>query len=129
MSDPGDVPPEILDRLSRICLALPEAYEEDAWVGVRWRIRMKTIAHVRTVDRPTGATGPLVVMTFRAPDDEVGAFANGGRAYFRADWGHNVVGLRFSRRTDWAEVRELLTESYRIQAPKKLAALLPDPAG
>jgi hypothetical protein len=137
MSDPGDVPPEILDRLSRICLALPETYEEDAWVGVRWRVRKATIAHVLTVDprrhpthaRAAGTTTSLVVMTFRAPDDEVGAFANGGPAYYRADWGRNVVGLRFTGETDWAEVRELLTESYRIQAPKMLAARLPDPPG
>jgi hypothetical protein len=26
--------------------------------------------------------------------------------------------------TDWEEIRELMTESYRILAPKKLAALL-----
>jgi hypothetical protein len=26
--------------------------------------------------------------------------------------------------TDWAEIRELVTESYRILAPKKLTALL-----
>jgi hypothetical protein len=26
--------------------------------------------------------------------------------------------------TDWEEIRELVTESYRILAPKKLAALL-----
>jgi hypothetical protein len=137
MSEPGDVPPEILDRLSRICLALPEAYEEDAWVGVRWRIRQATFAHVLTVDpkrhrayaQAVDTATPLVVMTFRAPDDEVGAFANGGPTYFRADWGRNVVGLRFTDHTDWGEVRELLTESYRVQAPKKLAALLPDPAG
>ncbi|MEV0717374.1 MmcQ/YjbR family DNA-binding protein [Asanoa sp. NPDC050611] len=137
MSDPGDVPPEILDRLSRICLGLPEAYEEDAWVGVRWRVRKATFAHVLTVDperspahaEAVGTTSPLVVMTFRAADDEVGAFANGGPTYFRTDWGRNVVGLRFTTRTDWGEVRELLTESYRIQAPKKLAALLPDLAG
>ncbi|MDG4822573.1 MmcQ/YjbR family DNA-binding protein [Asanoa sp. WMMD1127] len=136
MSEPGDVPPAILDRLSRICLALPETYEEDAWVGVRWRVRKRTIAHVLTVDperrpayaRAVGATSHLVVMTFRAPDDEVGAFSVGEPPYFKADWGHNVVGLVFGPRTDWAEVAELLTESYRIMAPKKLAALLPDPA-
>ena len=68
-------------------------------------------------------------MTFRAPDDEVAAFANGGPPYFRADWGSNVVGVALSRRTDWVEVGELLTESYRIMAPKKLAALLADPSG
>lgn len=30
--------------------------------------------------------------------------------------------------TDWAEIRELVTESYRVLAPKKLTALL-DTAG
>jgi len=127
MSAPGDVPPAILGRLRAICLGLPEAYEEPAWIGVRWRIRQRTIAHVYTRDR--GRATPQVVMTFRAPDDEVAAFANAGPPFFRADWGGNVVGITFSRRTDWEEVGELLTESYRIMAPKKLGALLPEPSG
>ena len=33
-------------RLGRSRHALPEACEEDAWTGVRWRIRAKTFAHV-----------------------------------------------------------------------------------
>ncbi|SDZ13391.1 YjbR protein [Asanoa ishikariensis] len=127
MSAPGDVPPAILARLRAICRGLPEAYEEPAWIGVRWRIRQRTIAHVYTRDQDR--TGPLVVMTFRAADDEVAAFASGGPPFFRAEWGGNVVGITFGRRTDWVEVGELLTESYRIMAPKKLAALLPEPPG
>ncbi|HTF06685.1 MAG TPA: MmcQ/YjbR family DNA-binding protein [Asanoa sp.] len=131
MSAPGDVPPQILDRLRPVCLGLPEAYEEPAWVGLRWRVRKRTFAHVHTLDpdhpRARARAEPLVVMTFRAPDDEVAAFANGGPPYFRADWGTNVVGITFGRRTDWVEVGELLTESYRIMAPKKLAALITQP--
>ncbi|MEV4538774.1 MmcQ/YjbR family DNA-binding protein [Asanoa sp. NPDC049518] len=123
MSAPGDVPPAILTRLRAICLGLPEAYEEPAWIGMRWRIRQRTIAHVYTRDDGS------VVMTFRAPDDEVAAFASGGPPFFRADWGGNVVGITFGRRTDWVEVGELLTESYRLMAPKRLAARLPEPAG
>ncbi|MCW2798958.1 MAG: hypothetical protein JWQ70_430, partial [Aeromicrobium sp.] len=42
----GEVPPEILDRLRPICLGLPEAYEEPAWTGTRWRVRTRTFAHV-----------------------------------------------------------------------------------
>jgi hypothetical protein len=30
---------------------------------------------------------------------------------------------------DWAEVAELLTESYRILAPKRLAATVTEPPG
>ena len=50
VSDRGDVPPENLDRLRPICLGLPETYEEPAWVGIRWRIRTRTFAHVLTLD-------------------------------------------------------------------------------
>jgi hypothetical protein len=37
---------EVVARLGAVALALPEAYEEDAWTGVRWRIRAKTFGHV-----------------------------------------------------------------------------------
>ena len=50
MSGPGDVSSEILDRLRPICRRLPDAYEEPAWIGVRWRIRNRTVAHVYTAD-------------------------------------------------------------------------------
>ena len=44
-------------RLAGIALTLPDAYEEDAWTGVRWRIRAKTFAHVMVAQegytRPT----------------------------------------------------------------------------
>ena len=38
------IPPAILTRLRSMCLALPEAYEEQAWVGTRWCIRKKNFA-------------------------------------------------------------------------------------
>jgi hypothetical protein len=49
------------------------------------------------------------------------AFENLGAPYFRAGWGSNVVGLILDRRTDWAELAELLTDSYCLQAPAQLA--------
>ncbi len=56
MGEPTDVAPAILDRLRARCLALPEAYEEQAWVGTRWRVRGRTFAHVLT-DRERVAAG------------------------------------------------------------------------
>jgi hypothetical protein len=134
---PGDVPPEILDRLRPICLGLPQAHEEPAWVGVRWRVRKRTFAHVYTVEPgderaaglPIRGDEPVCLMTFRAPDDEVGALANAGPPFFRAGWGTNVVGVVFTPAVDWDEVAELLAESYCVLAPRKLAALVPRPAG
>jgi hypothetical protein len=34
------------------------------------------------------------------------------------------IGVRLTDQTDWAEIRELVTESYRRLAPKKLRTLL-----
>ena len=41
-----DVPKALEARVRSLCLALPDAHEEAAWVGTRWRIRTKTFAHV-----------------------------------------------------------------------------------
>jgi hypothetical protein len=37
---------EVVARLGKTALALPEAYEHQAWTGIGWRIRTKTFAHV-----------------------------------------------------------------------------------
>ena len=37
---------DAIARVATIATSLPEAYEEDAWIGVRWRIRQRTFAHV-----------------------------------------------------------------------------------
>ena len=122
VSAPGDVPEEILVRLRAVCRALPESYEEPAWIGVRWRIRQRTIAHAYTRD-PEGEC----VMTFRAAAEEMIALVQSGHPFSRADWGDNVLRMIFTDDVDWTEVAELLTESYRIMAPKRLAALVDRP--
>jgi YjbR protein len=119
-----DVPPEILDRLSAICLGLPEAYEEPAWTGIRWRVRKRTFAHVRTIG---SGEGTVTRMTFRAPAEELDALASSGPPYYRADWGRDVVGIVLGADTDWPEVAELLTDSFCVMAPQKLIARIDRP--
>ncbi|MGK5441464.1 MmcQ/YjbR family DNA-binding protein [Micromonospora sp. URMC 105] len=135
MTGPGDVPPEILDRLRPVCLGLPQTYEEPAWVGVRWRIRTRTFAHVYLVDDDhpaaharAAATGqPICVLTFRSPGDEIAGLIAGGHPFFKPDWGVDVVGMVLDDGVDWDEVAELLTESYCVLAPKRLAAVVDRP--
>ena len=135
MSEPGDVAPEILARLRPICFGLPQTYEEPAWVGIRWRIRKRTFAHVLSVDpdhqaayaRAARTDEPVCVMTFRAAGDELRALISGGYPFYKAGWGHDVVVMVLDATIDWAEVAELLTESYRILAPKRLAASVHGP--
>ena len=135
MSGPGDVPSEILDRLRPICRRLPETYEEPAWIGLRWRIRTRTFAHVYTPDpqrypfyaRHLGGGEAPTVMTFRVPTDDLLGLTAGGFPYFRAEWGRNVVGTVLGDHTDWTEIAELITDSYCEMAPKFLVARVASP--
>ena len=99
-----------------LCLALPEAYEEPAWIGLRWRIRRRTFLHVYTTDEQGSAyidlDDPAILMTFRAPPGELAALTHAGPPFFRADWAENVVGMVLDDDTDWVEVSEMVTDSY-----------------
>ncbi|MGC4892936.1 MmcQ/YjbR family DNA-binding protein [Micromonospora sp. DT31] len=135
MTGPADVPPAYLDRLRPLCRALPETHEEPAWVGIRWRVRGRTFAHVYTVGpghpaagaRATATGEPVCVLTFRSPGDEIAGLLAAGPPFFPPGWGTDVVGLALDATTDWTEVAELLTESYCMLAPKKLVARVDRP--
>lgn len=130
MTEYADVPPEVMAGLRAVCLGLPETSEEQAWAGRRWTVRRRTFAHVLAVDSPSG---PSIVMTFRSSGDELDALRSMGHPFFRPGWGTNTVGMVLSVDAgvgvglDWTEIRELLTESYCILAPKKLASQVPRP--
>ena len=57
----------------------------------------------------------------------VRGFENLGDPYFRTEWGSNVVGMILDDRTDWQELREVLTDSYCVQAPAELAGTINRP--
>ena len=119
-------------RLAAIALVLPEAVEEDAWTGVRWRVRSNTFAHVLVAQEGfessyrdlTGITEPTTVLTFRSSGDELLALVHAGPPFYRPPWSPTVMGMALDDDTDWDEVAELITESYRFCAPQKLVRLL-----
>ena len=119
-----DVPDDVEVRLRECCLALPDAYEERAWVGTRWMVRKRTFAHVLGVEVDTSA---LVVLSFRSAGDELEVLRNAGHPFFVLGWGRDAIGMALDAATDWDEVRELLTESFCVLAPQKLIALVDRP--
>src|SRR5690349_22437628 len=112
----ADPPPRILARLRRICLRLPEAYEEPAWAGTRWMIRRRNFAHVVAIDggwppayaRAASSDGPLVVVTFRAAGMLDDVLRTTGAPFFHAAWGtrwgNQVIGAAIDRDTDWDQI-------------------------
>lgn len=123
-----DLPADTLARLRAVCLALPDAYEETAWVGTRWRVRQRTFAHALVIRdrRPeayataAGTDGPAGVLTFRVGDEEFAALGHMGHPYFVANWGREIGGVVLDDFDDWDEIADLLSESYCLVAPDKL---------
>jgi len=135
---PTPAPPaDLVDSLATICLALPDAYEEPAWVGTRWRVRGRTFAHVLVVDagrpaahaRVIGQDGPVTIVAFRSAGPELEALRGAGPPFFAPPWRQDEVVWALDGEPDLGELAELLTESYCVQAPAKLVALVdrPDP--
>ena len=122
-----DVPDEIEVRLRELCLGLPDAYEERAWVGTRWMVRKRTFAHVLGVAVDDAI--PLVVLSFRSAGEELEILCRAGHPFFALGWARDALGMVLDIDTDWDEVRELMIESFCVLAPKKLVALVDRPDG
>ena len=117
-----DVPAEIVQRVRAACAHLPEAYEEQpAFGGLRWRIRGRTLAELNASE---GDDGILTTVTFHAGEEGHHVVAMGHPFY--PGWGPGLVAMVLTDdgETDWEDLQQLLTESYRRLAPKKLIAQL-----
>lgn len=106
----------VLDRLSTICLGLPEASREDAPPHAGFKVRGRTFAWFMDDHHGDGVTG----VSFKATP---GLDASGDRfyrpAYTRAGW----AALRLDRPdVDWGEVEDLVVASYVLVAPKRLVS-------
>ena len=135
MAERAVVSSAFVDTLGAICLALPEAHEEQAWVGTRWRVGTRTFAHVLVVDagwppayaRASGSDGPLTVLMFRSSGPELAALAAMGDPFFTTPWRADEIGMVLGDDADWDEIRELITESYCVMAPRRLVDQLGRP--
>lgn len=108
-----------LPRLRKLCVALPEAHEVEAWQTPTWRVRNKMFAmytdhmhhdpHVSVWIKAAHGNNDIMIATdpkrFFIPP-YVGA---GG-------W----VGVRLDVKVDWEELADLLCDGYRLVAPKRL---------
>ncbi|WP_170981640.1 MmcQ/YjbR family DNA-binding protein [Nocardioides dongxiaopingii] len=123
--------PQLVERVARTATTLPDAYEEEAWTGVRWRVRRRTFAHVLVLTphhveeyAPGAVVEPAPAVVFRSAGEELLALSSAGPPYLRPPWAPGVVALLLDEATDWDEVAELVTESYRVMAPQVLVRRL-----
>lgn len=118
------VPGPVLDRVSGICLSLPEtSLRSDAWAHA-FQVRRRAFASLLATDDGAEATAVLLVVD--ADPHERRALLATGHPYFPAASNERRLGIVLDEETDWTEVTELVTESYRLLAPKKLSKLVDD---
>ena len=117
-----------LVRLAEICSALQAVATTRSGRHATFRVRGRTVAYF--LDDHRGDEGIVGVVCKAAPGWADALFeSEPGRFYRPAYLGHRGwVGLRLDvPGVDWAEVEDLVTESYLLVAPKRLAALVAPP--
>jgi hypothetical protein len=126
---PVEVPEDIVERIRTLCLALPEVtVRVDASLtrarstAVSFDIRRRSFCLL--VARENSSGKPVSLLVLRADRDEREALVSSGHPFFASRAARDRIVVVLTRDTDWEEIRELVTESYRILAPKKLTALL-----
>ena len=116
------MPDRLLARLTKICLALPEAAFEEKGHHAAYSVRKKIFAYYLNDHHGDG----IVSVACKAlPGENTSlAAAQPSRFYLPAYIGpRGWIALRLDRGTvDWEEVEELVAGSYRLTAPRTLAA-------
>jgi hypothetical protein len=120
---------KLLDRLTSLCLALPEASADDRHPPHRgFVVAKKNFAWYTVNEHGSGRTA-LVVRA--EPKENEALVASDPERFALPKYvaHHGWVSYYFDvkqRPIDWAEVEELVTDSYCIQAPRRLSRLLED---
>jgi predicted DNA-binding protein (MmcQ/YjbR family) len=124
-----EVPADILERIRTLCLALPEVtVRVDASLtrtrSTAYSFEIRRRSFCLLVAREGSTARPVTLLVLRADPDEREALLSIGHPFFAARSGRDRIAVVLTDDTDWEEIRELVTQSYRILAPKKLTALL-----
>jgi hypothetical protein len=110
-----------LEHLREICLPLPEVTER-AGQHSAFQVRGKTFLYFTDNHHGDG----MLALTFKAPPgaQEILVGSAPDRFFVPPYVGHRGwVGLRVDTETvDWDEVADLVVDSYRLLAPRRLAA-------
>jgi hypothetical protein len=116
-------------RVTEICLALPEATQQDSGRHAAFLVRNKKFAYY--LDDHHG-DGRLAVTTRAAPGENTALVASHPDRFFIPSYigPRGWVGLYLDvGRVDWDEVDDLVVDSYLSVAPKRLAALVEAESG
>jgi predicted DNA-binding protein (MmcQ/YjbR family) len=114
-----------LTRMEEIVGRLPDVERSDNPPGCYFLVRRKIFAQVATVVDARGR--PVTMVALRPDPGERDALLAIGHPYVsRGPWDDRLgrIAVLVDASTDWGEITEFVTDSYRLTAPKKLIAQL-----
>ena len=119
------MPPRLLTRLRRLCLAFPEAHEVEAWGEPTFRVRNKIFAMFASPTNHHGG-GKSSVWCKAKPENQGFMIAADPARFFAPPYvgPSGWIGVVLDSEVDWGQVAELVEDGYRLTAPKKLIAAL-----
>ena len=117
------MPPRPLTRLRKLCLALPEAHEVEAWGAPTFRVKDRLFAMYADAGNHHGDGRASVWCKAGPGNQELMVRAAPDRFFVPPYVGpRGWVGVQLDAATDWAELRELLRDAWRLTAPRRLIA-------
>ena len=121
MSPAKLVTPRLLARLRKLCLALPEAHEVEAWGEPTFRVRNKLFAMYASAGNHHGAGRPAVWCKAAPGNQDIMVRTAPDRFFVPPYVGPSGwVGIWLDKKVDWKELGQLLQDGYRLVAPKRL---------
>ena len=112
-----------LTKLRKLCLALPEAREVEAWGAPTFRVKTMFAMYAEPGNHHGEGRESVWVKALKT-NQELMVAADPERFFVPPYMGPSGwIGVHLdSARTDWAELAELLRDAWRMSAPKKLVA-------
>ena len=115
--------PSPLPKLRKLCLALPEAHEVEAWGAPTFRVKNKLFA-MYAASGNNHTDGRASVWIKAAMENQVLMIRAQPHRYFKPPYvgPSGWVGVYLDKSPDWDEVAELLRDGWKMTAPKRLVA-------
>jgi hypothetical protein len=116
-----------LDRMRKICLALPDVTERSSHGSPAWFIRGKKTLAMYLDDHH--GDGRLAIWCPAAPGVQEAMIEEDPERFFRPPYvgPSGWLGVRLDIDPDWDEIAAIVEDAYRKVGPKRLVALLDPP--
>ncbi len=118
-----EIDPAIMAPLRELCLPYPEAVETEAFGSPTFQVRTKNFAMVHKPDERVS------VWCKAEPGAQEAWIATDSERYYAPPYlgpkGWIAAWISPECDPDWEAIAEIVDESYRLIAPKRLVALIP----